>query len=139
VAKKASDNVLELPVVFSNVNIGDKTCRLGISISRGNITPTQADKRLCGKRLTGTIFAAPDGVSTTNGQQALPGADGDLEMAGIFDVKGFTVSTKSIGAGLTFALASIDIETLAHFAKREGRIVITGVQELEADEEDEDE
>lgn len=131
--------ILELPVAFGNVNIGDATASVKISISRNNLKPAAADKHLCGMRLSGTIYAAPSGVSTGNGQKALPGADGDEEIAGIFDVKGFTVTPKKISAGLTFSLKDLDIGTLSHFAKRDGRMVINGVQKIEDEEESDEE
>ena len=128
--------LLELPVAFGNISIGDKTARVGVTISRGNLTPSKADKELCGKRLIGQIVAVPEGTQPEN--EPLPGMNGDISLAGAFDVKGFGVTSKHITLGLTFAIKSIKVEDLAHFAKRDGRIVVNETQALSEDDEDEE-
>ncbi len=135
-AKKKVEAVLKVPVAFSNVNIGDETARVGISIGRGHLTVSQADKHLCGKRLTGTILARSNGATAEQG--SLPGLDDDTEIRGIFDVKGFSASLKKISTGLTFALASVDIEKLSHFAKREGQLSVENIEALPEGEDDEE-
>lgn len=127
---------LEIPVAFGNLNVGDKTARLGITISRGNMTPSKADKTLCGRRLSGKIVAVPEGVQAEN--EPLPGMEGDIEVKGIFDVKGFGVTSKHITAGLTFAIKGMDVAELAHFAKREGRVVVDKIEEIDEEEESEE-
>lgn len=115
--------VLELPVAYSNVSIGEKTCRVGIHISRGNLTLAQADKFFCDKRLVGRILARRSGSAS---QESLPSMeDEDYELPGAFDVKGYSVSAKAFSCGLTFMKESIDVETLANFAKREGVFTVT--------------
>jgi hypothetical protein len=47
----ADPPVLEIPVKYGNVNLGDETGRLGCSASRGNLTVAKADRNLVGKRL----------------------------------------------------------------------------------------
>lgn len=131
-SKKKSESVLELPVSFGNVNIGDETARVGISISRANLTVSQADKNLCEKRLAGRIIARSNGASAN--QDSLPGLDDDAEIEGLFDVKGFSATGKQISTGLTFLLSTIDVQTLARFAKREGQLVVNGIEELPKDE-----
>lgn len=116
-----------IAVAFGNVNIGDKTCRLGFTVPRDVLSIGMADDSLCDRRLTGRIVARSTGGSD---QQSLPGVDADTTITGTFDVKGFSVTRKTISAGLTFALASIDVESLAHFAKRSGQVIITEVADL---------
>lgn len=129
---KKKEAVLELPVSYSNVNIGDKTARVGVKVHRANLRPTQADTQLCGKRLTGRLLARAAGAQAE--QQSLPGADQDVQLEGTFDVMGFTVTPKTIGFGCTFSLESIDIEKMAHFAKREGMLYIDTVAEIPEEE-----
>lgn len=133
---KAAPGPMELPVHFSNVSIGDTTCRIGVGISRGNITVAQADASMCGRRLTGKLIAQKNGDAP--GQAALPGIP-DPELEGIFDVKGFSVTTKRLSIGLTFALAGMDLATLAGLAKRDGRLIINKVEDLDSDDEEEEE
>lgn len=135
--KPESDALLELPVSFGNLNVGDETARLGVSVSRGALTVSQADKHLCGKRLTGEILARTNGAQADQG--ALPGLVDDITVEGVFDVGGFTASPKKIGFGLTFLLSASDVTQLARFARREGRVTITGIENIPDDEADDGE
>ncbi len=126
--KTESANLLDLTVAFGNISVGDKTARVGVEIDRGDLSVSAADKNLCEKRLTGTIIAKPPGVKGDQG--AFPGMEDDTEMTGIFDVKGVAFSSDQIRIGLTFALASIHVETLAKFAKRAGRLVVQAVDDI---------
>jgi len=144
-AKKRTNpptNVLEFPVAFGGVSIGDKTCRIGISVDRSQLSVDQADDHLCEKRLTGSIISRPQGDLPDQG--TLPGMAFQSVLRGVFDVKGFSVSADAISFGLTFAIASIDIEKLAHFAKRAGRVVVEEEESIpeagaNGDDEDDDE
>jgi hypothetical protein len=126
--KKTEELVLELDVKYGNVNIGIDTCRLGITIERAKLTISQADKSLCGKRLVGTILARAG--EAQSGQDSIPGIDADVSIEAAFDVKSFGVTRQSISAGLTFALASVNVETLSHFAGRQGTFSVTGIGEI---------
>jgi hypothetical protein len=133
---KKKPAILELPVSWGGLSIGDETCRLGASVSRGNLTATQADRNLCGRRLTGRIISrAGNGQA---GQASLPGANGDAEVEGVFDVKGVGLGTRNINFGLTFILASIDVETIAHFPKSEGVLIVNNVEAIPDDDDDDD-
>lgn len=138
VAKK-HEAVMELPVSFGNVNVGDKTARLGISIDREHMKNLKdADRSLCGRRLTGSITVAPAGDQ--EGQGTLPGMEdlGKIKLDGIFDCKSLNVSPKAIGTGLTFNLKGLDISTLTHFAKRQGLLTVLTVEDLPEDEPSDD-
>jgi hypothetical protein len=127
-AKKQQETVLELPVAFGNISIGDKTARIGINVDRGDMTISQADKNLCEKRLSGKIVSRPTGDHKD--QAALPGMEFETALNGVFDVKGFSVSKDALSFGLTFALASIDVSCLAHFAKRSGWLKVNDIEAI---------
>lgn len=131
-AKKKEEFVLEIDVKYGNVSIGMDTCRLGITIERSKLSISQADKNLCGKRLVGTILARAGGAQS--GQESLPMIEADVTLEAAFDVKSFGVTRRNITAGLTFALASINVETLSHFAGRQGTFSVTKIGEIPEDE-----
>lgn len=138
--KPAKSGELELPVSYSNVSIGQKTCRVGITIHRGNIKIAEADRYFCDKRLSGTILARAGGAQAE--QNSLPSMEAaDYTLEGVFDVKGYGVTAKHISCGLTFALESIDVETFSHFAKGDGMVTIEGAEAIpdEPEEENDDE
>ena len=45
-AKSKEDPVLELPVTYGGLSVGDKTCRIGMSVSRSNYSVSKADKQI---------------------------------------------------------------------------------------------
>jgi hypothetical protein len=55
----------------------------------------------------------------------------------VADVKSIGVGVKNISFGLTFALESVDVETLAHFAKREGIVTVLEAEDIPEDEAEE--
>ena len=93
-----------------------------VTVDRGSLTVAQADKRMCERRLKGSIEARPAGEHPDQG--TLDGMDGDAQIDGVFDVKGFSISKDSISLGLTLALASVNVGNLAHFAKRSGKLTV---------------
>ncbi|HVK07665.1 MAG TPA: hypothetical protein VM597_02695 [Gemmataceae bacterium] len=129
--KKAPTSLYEIPVAYGNVNVGDLTARLAVHIDRKQMTLGQADK-LCGKRLVGRITAQAGNDNPE--QDALPGAESETEMAGVFDVKSMGFNPKSLSTGLSFSIASIDLPTLCTFAKRAGKMFVEAVEDIPADE-----
>jgi hypothetical protein len=134
-AKKAKEEMLlDLPVSFQGTSCGKKTARVGISIARGEIKITEADKTFCDRRLTVTIFA--DGKDDQRGQGRLAGMEDNLELVGVADVKSFSVHSETFTLGLTFN--RIEMEkvkaatgvSFADFASREGRLMIASVAEI---------
>jgi hypothetical protein len=94
----------------------------------------EAEQTLCGRRLNGKVQVCPKDEASGQGQLF----DGTRpEVAGVFDVKRFSVCPKNITAGLTFSLADVDVASLPAFAKHAGRLIIEMVSEL-VDEENED-
>jgi len=142
-AKKAK--LLELDVSFGDVSIGENTGRLGVTMQRKGLTPAQADKHLCGKRLTGRVIS--DAGNSNGDQPAMFEAGESIDA--VFDVKAISLKPKSISCGLTFMLQSVDINALAHFAQRSGKLQIDQLEDLleskpgrpkkDGDGEDEDE
>jgi hypothetical protein len=132
--KTREAETLTYPVAYGNVNIGDKTARLGVSISRANLTVNQADKLFCERRVKLRIIARPAHAAAE--QPTLPGMpEVDFEISATADTKGYSADGKKIGFGLTFVLSGLDIPTLSHFAKREGMLYIEGISDLPAEEE----
>lgn len=132
--KPLGDGVAELGVTYGNVNFGDKTVRLGISFGTGSLAITKMRELLVGRRLTVHILARAGGAQAS--QESLPGADNDLELQGVCDVKSVSVAPKHYTTGLTFNIQDMDIETLAHFAKREGVVTIAASEAIPEDEAD---
>lgn len=125
---KKSNAVLEVPVAYGSLSVGDKIARIPISIRSADCTIEQADRCLRGRQLAGRILARPEGVRAT--QPALPGFHTDIELVGTFEVDAFRATPKAIGATLKFSLAGINVEKLTHFANREGMLRVDGVSDL---------
>lgn len=133
---KDQETVIEIPVTFGGLSVGDKMCRIGMSVSRASFTPAKADKHLIDKRLSVKLIAVPGGA---NGDQpSLPGLDNDREVAAVGDCKGYSATGMKLSFGLTFMLASVDVETLSHYPKRDGRLVVTGIEDIPEGEGDDD-
>lgn len=136
--KEKTTTVLDLPVSFGNVSIGDTTARLSVSVERPFLPLLEAGEHLCGRRLTGQVVARANGAESD--QPLLPGLeDLDHQLSGIFDVSAFRCSPKLIAFGLTFALNGLDLSVLAHFAKRNGKLVVSEVSDLPEGKDDGDE
>lgn len=129
--------VLDIPVSYGTVSIGDKTCRVGVTIDRTALEVADADGKMCEKRLSGTITAKP--ADYDHQHTAFPNMNGDTTLSGVFDVKGISLTKKTLSIGLTFARASVDVETLSHFPKRVGRLVVTAAQDIPEDAQKEEE
>ncbi len=132
-AKKKA--LLELPVNFGQVSIGDKTARIGATCQRTELTLRVADETLCEARLDGCIVAKPPDENADQG--TFPGME-DETLKGTFDVKGFSVTSEQISLGLTFAIKSVDVSLLAHFAKRSGKMIVWGREDLDTGDDEED-
>jgi hypothetical protein len=125
--------VLDVPVNFGDVSIGDGTARIGVRIDRSLLNIDAADELLCGRRLNGRLLVTPPGDA--NSQTYIdPEVSGDLkhELESTFDVKRFSASPKNITAGLTFSLQEVEVSELSHFAKRGGRLVVASIAEIPA-------
>jgi hypothetical protein len=127
--------ILDIPVEFGGVSIGEATCRLGVRINRDVCNIVLADEVFCGHRLTGKVILG--------GSDEMPNQtrmiDSEYSVEGSFDVKRIGVSAGQISTGLTFSLADIDVSDLAKFSKGAGRLIVEGVGEIPADAPDEHE
>lgn len=133
-AKRKPQHLLDLPCEFGGVSIGDKTARVGITVGRGDLDVEVADRHLVERRLTGTLLALPDGSQPDQG--TLPGvSDGRVQIDGTFDVKGVRLGGRTFTFGATFNLKGLDVEALSHFAKRAGKLLVVGSEEIPEDEE----
>ena len=126
-AKKPASEKLELPVEFGNITIGVNTAKISVTVDRSKLKVASADAKLCGRRLTGTIFAAAKGERNDQGKFW----DDSRELPGTFDVKGLTLSTDHIKFGLTFSKKDVDKENFSHFAGRSGRLEIAKTEAID--------
>jgi hypothetical protein len=130
----ATAKTTHFPCKFGNLNVGDEVCRIGIKIDRVRLKLNDADKSFCSKRITCKLIIEPGKGETPQ----IAGMEDHLEVKGVFDTKSFGVSRNSVSAGLTANIASIDMQELVKFAKREGRIEVLQAQDLDNDDDDED-
>lgn len=129
--------LLDVAVSFGGVSIGDTTAKVSFTINRDRFDLEEADRFLCGKRLTGRLVVVR-GDEDPN-QEPLPGMeDNKLELSSVFDCKGFRATPKTIASGAVFLLESIDVSVLGHVAKKSGRLIIQSVEEASSGNEDED-
>lgn len=122
--------VLDKPVSFGGVSIGKSTGRIGVSLGREWCGLEDAAEFFCHRRLVGKVVLGHAGDAA--GQESFL-ADGDHEVAGAFDVKGFRVTAETLSTGLTFSLADVDIAELAKFSKGVGRLVVAEIGEIPDD------
>ena len=125
--------VLDIPCEFGGLTIGDAVAKLSVTIRREVLNIDAADEALCGRRLTGRIIVIGADVDPRQ-MDLMDGLRPVIESS--FDVKSFRVSPKLISTGLSFAIApdpdqdNNQISTLAHFAKKAGRLTVFGIASL---------
>lgn len=118
--------ILNIPVKFGGVSIGQETARIGVTFDRDNVALEQADEVFCGHRLSGRVVLG----NRDDAPGTVPLIDSDIAVAGSFDTKHLSVSAAQIGAGLTFNLADVNVAELARFSKGAGRLIVEGVGEI---------
>lgn len=131
---KATSNVLDIPVEFGGVSIGQQTAKLGLKISREVLNINAADEALCGRRVTGRVGVG--GAGDSPGQMYLIDDMEDVINA-TFDIHRFGVTPDNYTSGLTFKLKEIEIGILARFSKGAGRLVIENIDAIPEDVVDE--
>jgi hypothetical protein len=127
--KNTATTVIDIPVAFGGVSIGDETCRLGVRIMREVCNINSADEVFCGHRLHGKIVLGHSDDSP--GQTRM--FDDEYMLDGTFDVKRISVSPGEISTGLTFNKQEVDVEQLARFAKGSGRLIVETVEAIPDD------
>lgn len=130
---KNNGTVLDIPVEFGGVSIGEATARLGIRANRSVLNLAAADEVFCGHRLTGRVVLG--GSDDQPGQGRIVD-DLDHQVDGTFDCKRIGVTQEQISTGLTFSLADVDVRELAKFSKGTGRLIVEGVGELPEEADD---
>ena len=120
--------LLDCPVHFGNVSIGELTTRIGAKVSRDWLKLNDADLLFSNRRLTGSIVLGHQNDAAGQ-KQAF-----DDQVSGVFDVKGFRVSVDHLSAGPTFNRADIDIAEIAKFSGSGGRLRVIGTEEIPDEE-----
>ena len=134
-AKSKPDAILDIPVSFGKVSIGSNSASIPLKCDRSALSVNKADKNMCGHRLTGKIVAS-DSQPEQGHFEGMDGHTGELEAT--FDVKGFTVKPKHLGFSLSLSIKDVDMASLAHFANRQGRLVVDIVEVLQDEDDEED-
>lgn len=122
---------VECPVEFGGVSIGKATARLAINIARSNLSLESADELFVGHRLTCRISLDREGEK--NGQKSLL-KDANHRIDAICDTKRIGANADTISTGLVFSLADVDIAELAKFSKGQGKLTVSNVAEIPAEE-----
>ena len=129
----ANSSVLDVPVEFGGLSIGDVTARIGVRIDREQMNIIAADECFTGKRLSVVVSL---GSSDPEQKELFKGRS--FEVTGSVDVKRLGVTASQFSAGLTFNLESIDVATIAKFSKGKGRLKVFEVATLPDGHETED-
>lgn len=129
--KKKRAELLNVPVAFGNVSIGDGSASVKVTVDRENLNPDAADDLFCGRRLQGKIAVGQPNEDPTQKRMF---EDLDYRIEATFEAKGYSVRPKGIGATLNVLLKEVDVETLSHFAKHDGRMIVLNAEPLGEDE-----
>lgn len=129
-----AEAVLDIPVEFGNVSIGDGVARLGMKVVKERLSVTKAEKTLVARRLAGKVIMLPPDSDPK--QAYFEGMDVTCEVDGVFDSAGYRSSEKHISFGVSFSRREIDTNTLADFARHSGRFVAFSADEIPDDEKD---
>jgi hypothetical protein len=129
--KKSKVAMVDLPVEFGGVSIGEQTARLGCRFSKSLFNDlNRAADMFVGRRLDCRVGLG--------GEQDSPGQtmlfdDMEVFVEATADCKRLGLSTDTISIGLTFNLKDVDIETLARFSKGSGRLAVDQVAQIPVD------
>lgn len=128
-AKKNGKSVLDVPVEFGGVSVGQTTVRIGVRMNRDQVDLDVADEVFCGHRLNVEITLGKSD-EMPNQKKAF---DAAYHVRGSADVKHMGVNADVITSGLTFSLKEIDISEIARFSKGTGKLTVYNVAELPED------
>ena len=121
---------------LKRVGVGDKTASIGFKITRALLGPSAAaqlalaDEVLVNARLDCTI--------EFDKEQAKLFPDAEPTISSVADCSSISVSTESVGGGLSFKRDEIDLESLTMFANREATLTLKRIGDREEDEGDGD-
>ena len=130
-SKKARE-MLDVPVSFGRVSIGEGSVSIPVKIDREHLNPEAADGLLCGCRAKGEIAAGQEGTTEDPDQQTTFEIMKHRQ-TGMFEIKGYSVGPKAISATLNLLLKDVKVTEIVEFAKRSGRLRIESVAPLEED------
>lgn len=119
--------LLDVPVKFNQVGIGDTTARIGFKVDRGVLKLAKADNLFVNRRLACRVVL---GHTDEQPGETRLFEDDVVSIVGSCDVKGYRATGDTFNAALTFSLRDIDVATFARFSKGSGRIRITGAGEI---------
>ena len=128
-AKKKT--VLDVPVTLKGVSINKGTVRIGIGVERDGdgMSLADADKFLCGRRLTGSIVAHRP---TKDPDQTVMFEDSST-VTGSFDVKQFSCKPDEFSSSLVFAQAEVKLDEIAFLANKKGQLRVAEVGDMPRD------
>lgn len=122
--------ILDIPVSFGGVSIGDTTGRLGVKVDRGVLSLDQAGEYFIERRLT--LSVAIGGGDDSPGQRTFWDMT-EYEICSVADSKRIGVGGEVISFGLTFNLRDLDVGTLAKLSKGTGRLKVEKLGEIPHD------
>lgn len=122
--------LLDIPVTFGGVSIGDTTARLGVKVDRSVLSISKADELLVERRITGSV--AIGGADDSAGQRTFWDMT-EYAISAVADCKRIGIGGEQISFGLTFGIRDVDVATLAKLSKGTGRLKVENVGEIPHD------
>ncbi len=130
----AKSDELNIPVAFGNLSVGDQNARLGIVVDRARMTLSDAECYLCGARCEVKLWVDAMAKEDAPDQHVMEFSEAQHKIEAVVDIKRFSVGPKNIGAGLTFVVGNMNVNELASFAKKAGRLIAVRTGEAGGDE-----
>jgi hypothetical protein len=126
---KPSQDGIVCKALLKRVGVGDKTASIGFKIQRALLGPSAlalADEVLVNARLDCTI--------EFDKEQAKLFPDAEPVISSVADCSSISVSSDTVGGGLSFKRDEIDLESLTMFANREATLTLKRIGDREGDE-----
>lgn len=127
----AQAEILQVPVEFGSYSDGEQYVRLPFTVSRTKFKPKDAERHLCGARLSVRCVRDPNAAGDTPNQKPLVDPDPSDVVQAQVDVKGYRATRKQFGAALVFNRESIDPKHLLDFSRQVGWIEMERVGDAE--------
>lgn len=105
------------------LSVGPGKASFAVTIPKSEITLKEAEKFLCGSRLTITATVDPAAQEDAEGQSKI--FPTDIQIVAVVDVLGYSVRPKSITVRMSLPVDDSPeiVEKLTHFVKRNGRTI----------------
>lgn len=138
---KPGDVIIALPVKLKGKSTSPKKISISCAIGREYITLAKADSYLVFRRVTAKLEVGTVAAAQAGNQKKLPGlGEVDHSVTAVIQTSRLSVGDDDYTLTLNFPLKELGSESkLEGFAGRDGMLHITGVDELTAEEADEDE